>query len=109
MATSLGKKKLEFKLECNRELRLVANSQATAHVNTRPQVVWPIFGDQFISQNAGEVCVSFTLTDSRLCILHVFEWLNFNFLHNSQWITFPTHLCPVLFSLAANLLKLLTI
>ena len=29
---------------------------------------------------------------------------NLNFLHNSQWITFPTQLCLVLYSFCANLL-----
>ena len=29
-------------------------------------------------------------TDSRLCIYHLFVWSNLNFLHNSQWITFPS-------------------
>ena len=24
-----------------------------------------------------------------LCIYHLFEWSNLNYLHNSQWITFP--------------------
>ena len=34
------------------------------------------------------VCVSFSTTDSGLCIYHLFVWSNFNFLHNSLWITF---------------------
>ena len=36
------------------------------------------------------LCISFSITDSGLCIYHLIEWSNFNFLHNSRWITFPT-------------------
>ena len=41
------------------------------------------------------------MTDSGLCIYHLFVWSNLNFLHNSQWINFPNQ-CLVLFSLGAN-------
>ena len=51
------------------------------------------------------LCVSFSRTDSRLCIYHLFVWSNFNFLHNSQWITFPTQSCLVLYSFCVNLLN----
>ena len=44
-----------------------------------------------------------TLQD-RLCLYHLSVWSNFNFLHNSQWITFPTQSCLVLYSFCANLL-----
>ena len=50
------------------------------------------------------LCISFSRTDSRLCMYHLFVWLNFNFLYNSQWITLPTQSCLVLYSLWANLL-----
>ena len=43
------------------------------------------------------LCVSFSWTDSGLCIYHLFIWLNSNFLHYSQWITFPTQSCLVLY------------
>ena len=43
-------------------------------------------------------------TDSGLCIYHLFVWSNFNFLHNSRWITFPTQSCLVLYSFYARLL-----
>ena len=36
---------------------------------------------------------SFSNTDSVLCIYHLSVWSNFNLLHNSQWITFPTQSC----------------
>ena len=34
--------------------------------------------------------VSFSMTDSGLCIYHLFVWSNLKFLHNSQRITLPT-------------------
>ena len=36
-------------------------------------------------------------------ICYLFLWSNFNFLHNSQWITLPTQLCVVLYTYWANL------
>ena len=42
-----------------------------------------------ISKSQRSFCVSFTRTDSGLCIYHLFVWSNFNFFHDSQWITFP--------------------
>ena len=39
-----------------------------------------------------------------LCIYHLFIWSNFNFFHNSRWITLPTQSCLVLNSFCANLL-----
>ena len=47
--------------------------------------------------------VSFSTTDSVLCIYHLFLWSKLNFLHNSQWITLPTQSCLVLYSICANL------
>ena len=43
-----------------------------------------------ISKPLRGFCVSFSRTDSTLCIYHLFIWSNYNFLHNSQWITLPT-------------------
>ena len=65
-------------------------------------------GNPFVSQNPKEFCVSFSRTDSRLCIYHLFAWSNLNFLHNSQWATLPTQSCLLLYSLCANLLHSLT-
>ena len=48
--------------------------------------------------------VSFSRTAPGLCMYHLFVWSNFNFLHNSQWITLPTQSCLVLHSFCANLL-----
>ena len=50
------------------------------------------------------LCVSFSRTDARLCIYHLFVWSNWNFLHISQWITLSTQSCLVLYSVWANLL-----
>ena len=54
------------------------------------------------------LCVSFSRTDSRLCIYHLLIWPNLNFLHISWWITLPTQSCLALYSLCANLLHSLT-
>ena len=62
-----------------------------------------------ISKPQRSLCVSFSWTDSLLCIYHLSKWLNFNFSHNSQWITLPTQTCLVLSSFCANLLHLLII
>ena len=63
------------------------------------EIRWPVC----ISKSQRNLCISFYRTDSRLCIYYLFEWSNLNFLHNSQWITFPTQSCLVLYSLCANL------
>ena len=49
-----------------------------------------------ISKSQRTLCVSFSRKDSVLCIYHIFLWSNLNFLHNSQWISFPTQSCLVL-------------
>ena len=60
--------------------------------------------------NISEKCVvSFSRTDSGLCIYHLFVWWNFNYLHNSKRVTFPTQSCLVLYSFSSNLLLLLII
>ena len=61
----------------------------------------------FVSQNPIGVCVSFSRTG--LCIYHLFVCSNFNFLHNSLWITLFTQSCLVLYSFCANLLHSLII
>ena len=57
-----------------------------------------------ISKSQKSSCVSFSRSDSCLYIYHLIEGSNFNFLHNSLWITFPTQSCLVLYSNCANLL-----
>ena len=50
------------------------------------------------------LCESFSRTGARLCIYHLFEWSNWNFLHISQRITLPTQSWLALYSFCANLL-----
>ena len=57
-----------------------------------------------ISKYHRSFCVTFSRTDVGLCVYHLFVWSNWNFLHNSQWITLPTQSCLVLYSFCANLL-----
>ena len=57
-----------------------------------------------VSKYPRSLCVSFSRTDSGLYIYHLFVWSNFNFLHNSQWITLSTQSCLVLYSFSANFL-----
>ena len=52
------------------------------------------------------IYVSFSRTDLRLCLYHLFVWSNLNFLHNSRWITLPTQSCLVLYSFSTDLLHL---
>ena len=40
-----------------------------------------------ISKSQRSLCTLFFRKDAGLCIYHLFVWSNFNFLHNSQWIT----------------------
>ena len=49
-----------------------------------------------ISRSQRILRMSGTWTDSGLCTCHLLIWSNFNLLHNSQWMTFPTQLCQVL-------------
>ena len=58
-----------------------------------------------MSKNLREVCVSFSWTDSKLCIYHLFQWSNLNYFHNSLWITLPIQSFLVSYSLCANLLQ----
>ena len=54
-------------------------------------VFWSGFVYPFISQNPRTIlCVSFSRNDSDFWIYHLFVWPKSNFLHNSEWITFPT-------------------
>ena len=61
----------------------------------------------YISKAQRILCVSFSRTDSDFCIYHLVVWSNTNFLHNSQWITFPTQSWRVLYSFWVSLLHLL--
>ena len=62
---------------------------------TRPgRLAW-IRGSVCISKSQRSFCVSFFRTDSELYVYHLFLKSNLSFLHNSQWITFPTQSCLV--------------
>ena len=69
------------------------------------EIRWSVW----ISKSQRSSCISFSWTVSCLCIYHLFVWTYLNFLHNSQWITFPTQSCLVLYSLCSNLLHPLII
>ena len=58
------------------------------------EIKWSVY----ISKSQRNLRVLFSRTDSGLCIYHLFVWSNWNFLHNSQWITFPTQSCLVSYS-----------
>ena len=64
------------------------------------EIRWSVW----ISKSEKILCVSFSWTDSGLCIYHLFVWLDFNILRNFLWITFPTQSCLVLYSFCANFL-----
>ena len=55
------------------------------------EIRWSVF----ISKFNRSLYVSFSRTDSGLCIYYLFVRSNLNFLHNSQWITLPTQSCLV--------------
>ena len=57
-----------------------------------------------ISKSLRSFGFSFSWTNSGLCIYHLFIWSNFNFLHDSQWVTLPTQSCLVLYSFCASFL-----
>ena len=58
----------------------------------------------FISKSQRILWLSFCRKNSDLWIYHLVIWSSFNFLHNSQWITFLTQSCLVLYSFSVNLL-----
>ena len=67
-------------------------------------VIWLRLGDPFVSQNLRSLCVSFSRIQNGSWKYHLFVWSNLYFLHSSQWITFPTHSCLILYSFCASLL-----
>ena len=60
---------------------------------------WPGFNDLFVFQSPKE---SVSWTDYSLCVYLVLVWSNFNLLHNSQRIIFPSQSCQILYSFCAN-------
>ena len=59
-------------------------------------VFWPGLRDSFVSQNPRKFHASHSLRQTLVCAYTL--WLNFNLLHNSLWITFPTLSYLVLYS-----------
>ena len=60
------------------------------HINRsgrRTEIWWSVSKSQRI------LSLSFSSTDSALCISYLFVWENFNLMHNSQWVTLPTQSC----------------
>ena len=57
----------------------------------------------YILKSHKSLSVSFSRTDPGLFTCHLFVWPNFIFQFNSQWITFPSLLCLVLYPFCANL------
>ena len=68
-------------------------------IPTRPSLQARIGWSICISKSQRTLFISFSRTDSNLSIFHLIVWLNFNFLHNFQWITFLTQSCLVIYSL----------
>ena len=58
-----------------------------------------------ISKSWWILCVSFSWMISGLCKYYLFVWSNLILMHSSQWITFPTQSCQVLYTLCTNLLS----
>ena len=70
--------------------------------------VWTGLVDLFVFQNAKEFYTSHSeRADSGLCTYYLFVRSNFNFLHNSLWITHLTQSCLELYFLCTCLLHLL--
>ena len=57
-----------------------------------------------VSKSPRILCISLSRTDSCLCMNRLMVWSNFNFLVNSEWITFPIQSCLVFYSFRSNLL-----
>ena len=62
----------------------------------------------FISISQRILCVSFSWTDFGLCIYHLILCSNFNLLHDSLWITFPTQSFIILYFFYSSLLYSIT-
>ena len=63
-------------------------------------VFWSALGALYLSQNSRELFLSHFPRQ------HLVLWTNYNFLHSSQWINFPTLLCVALYSCCIRLMHL---
>ena len=71
-------------------------------------VFCPGWSNPFLSQNLWQF-YAFLFFDILVVHIPFVAWSNFDLLHNSLWITFPTQPCIVLYSFCATLLYLLYI
>ena len=76
-------------------------------INTRSGLLAEIVLSVRIPKSQRILFVSFSSTDSGLCMYHLIAESNFNLLHISQWITFSTQSRLVLYSFCVGLLHLL--
>ena len=76
-------------------------------IKTRSGLLVGIRWSVYISRSQRILCVSFSKTNSGLCMYHLSVWTNFNRLHYSQSIPFPTQSFLFLYSLCASLLNCL--
>ena len=68
-------------------------------------VYWLRLSDSFVSQNSQWILfVSFSCTDSGLCIYDLFTCSNSNILYSSQWTPFPTQSSQFFYFFWASLL-----
>ena len=63
----------------------VHNSTSCPFIMTRSGCLAVIRWSVCISKSQSSLCVSFSSTDSGLCIYHLFAWSNFNFFRISEW------------------------
>ena len=67
-------------------------------------VFWRRSGETFASQIPREFYISFSRTDSGLCIYHLWVWWNFSFLYNTRWINLPFQSYLILCCFSVSLL-----
>ena len=78
-------------------------------VNTMQQLLFILLIITIKVWSSGQVyviCLGLKIPENFIYLIlrNMVVWSNFNFLHNSQWITFPTQSCLVLYSFWASLL-----
>ena len=78
-------------------------------INFRPVLLTGIGRSICISKSQRILYISFSRADSSFYIHHLVIWYNFNLLHNSKWITFPTQSYLILYIFCVSLLHLLMI
>ena len=80
----------------------IASSLFCLLIITRSGLLAGIRWSVCISKFQRNLWVSFSRTNSGLCIHNLLRCSNLIFLYNSQWITFPTQSCLVLYSFCAS-------